>query len=56
MVGGPSIVFTPKTVVDEIFIRDSGTVCNLLFTLTQVNRTLFYVSAHANRTIHAMGI
>ena len=27
MVGGPSIVFTRKTVVDETFIRDSGTIC-----------------------------
>ena len=28
MVGGPSIVFTRKAVVDEIFIRDSGNICN----------------------------
>ena len=27
MVGGPSIVFTRKTVVDETFIRDSGNIC-----------------------------
>ena len=27
MVGGPSIVFTRKTVVDETFIRDSGIIC-----------------------------
>ena len=27
MVGGPSIVFTRKAVVDEIFIRDSGNIC-----------------------------
>ena len=27
MVGGPSIVFTRKAVVDETFIRDSGNVC-----------------------------
>ena len=27
MVGGPSIVFTLKAVVDETFIRDSGTIC-----------------------------
>ena len=28
MVGGPSIVFTRKTVDDEIFIRNSGNICN----------------------------
>ena len=28
MVGGPSIVFTRKAVVDEIFVRNSGNVCN----------------------------
>ena len=27
MVGGPSIVFTRKTVVDETFIRDSRNIC-----------------------------
>ena len=27
MVGGPSIVFTPKAVVDETFIRNSGNIC-----------------------------
>ena len=27
MVGGPSIVFTRKAVVDETFIRDSGKIC-----------------------------
>ena len=27
MVGGPSIVFTRKAVVDETFIRDSGIIC-----------------------------
>ena len=27
MVGGPSIVFTRKAVVDETFIRDSGNIC-----------------------------
>ena len=27
MVGGPSIVFTRKAVVDETFIRNSGIVC-----------------------------
>ena len=27
MVGGPSIVFTRKTVVDETFIRNSGNIC-----------------------------
>ena len=27
MVGGPSIFFTRKAVVDETFIRNSGTVC-----------------------------
>ena len=27
MVGGPSIVFTRKTVVDETFVRDSGNIC-----------------------------
>ena len=27
MVGGPSIVFTRKTVVDETFIRNSGIIC-----------------------------
>ena len=27
MIGGPSIVFTRKTVVDETFIRDSGNIC-----------------------------
>ena len=27
MVGGPSIIFTRKTVVDETFIRDSGNIC-----------------------------
>ena len=27
MVGRPSIVFTRKAVVDEIFIRDSGKIC-----------------------------
>ena len=28
MVGGPTIVFTPKAVVDETFIRNSRIVCN----------------------------
>ena len=27
MVGGPSVAFTRKTVVDETFIRDSGNNC-----------------------------
>ena len=27
MVGGPSIVFTPKAIVDETFIRDSRNIC-----------------------------
>ena len=27
MVGGPSIVFTRKAVVDETFIRNSGNIC-----------------------------
>ena len=27
MVGGPSIVFTRKTMVDETFIRNSGNIC-----------------------------
>ena len=27
MVGGPSIVFTRKAVVDETFIRNSGKIC-----------------------------
>ena len=27
MVGGPSIVFTRKAVVDDTFIRDSGKIC-----------------------------
>ena len=27
MVGGPSIVFTRKAVVDETFFRDSGSIC-----------------------------
>ena len=34
MVGGPSIVFTRKAVVDKIFIRDSGTICKIcIFTI-----------------------
>ena len=31
MVGGPSIVFTRKTVVDETFIRNSGIICKSIF-------------------------
>ena len=31
MVGGPSIVFTRKAVVDETFIRDSGNICISFF-------------------------
>ena len=27
MVGGPSIVFTSRAVVDETFIRNSGNIC-----------------------------
>ena len=27
MTGGPSIVFTPKAVVDEKYIRNSSNVC-----------------------------
>ena len=58
-VGGPSIVFTRKAVVDETFIRNSEKVfLNLLLALTQVNCitvSFFYVPAHANRNVHAMG-
>ena len=54
MVGGPSIVCTRKTAVGETFIRDSGNFCKSFIGKSAVS--LFYVPAHANRTINAMGI
>ena len=56
-VGGPSIVFTHKAVVDETIIRHSRIICKSIVGIDASQLlSLFYVSAHANRTIHAMGI
>ena len=40
MVGGPSIVFTRKAVVDETFIRNSGNICKSIVALMQVSYIL----------------
>ena len=53
MVGGLSIVFTSKAVVDESFNRNSRNICK---SVVGIASSLFFVSARANRTIHAMGI
>ena len=57
MVGGPSIVFTRKAVVDETFIRNSGKICKFIVGIDASQLyPIFYVPAHDNRTSHAMGI
>ena len=53
IVGGPSIVFLRKAVVDETFIRKSGNICK---SIVGIDASVFYVPANANRTIHAMAI
>ena len=42
MVGGPSIVFTRKAVVDETFIRNSRKIVNRLLALTQASFILIF--------------
>ena len=54
MLGGPSIVFTRRAVVDETFIRKYLYI--YFWHWRKPSLSLFYVSVHANRTIHAMGI
>ena len=53
MVGGPSIVFTRKAVVDETFIRKSS---NLSKSIVGIDASQLYVSTKANRIVYAMGV
>ena len=55
MVGGPSIVFTRKALVDETFLRNSRNICKSIVGI-DASQLFPYLSAHANRTIHAIGI
>ena len=50
VVGGPSIVFTRKAVVDETFVRKSANICKFLLGLTPANKisTRCDVSTHAH--------
>ena len=53
MVGGPSIVFTRKAVVDETFIRKSS---NLSQSIVGIDASQLFVSTKANRIVYAMGV
>ena len=55
IVGGPSIVFTRKAVVDEYFVSENlQTYANLLLGLMPT-LPLFDVSTHAHRSLYALG-
>ena len=56
MVGRPFIVFTRKAVVDETFIRNSEIICKSIVGIDASQLYPYSMPAHANRTIHAMGI
>ena len=56
MVVEPSFVFTRKAVVDDVFIRNSGKICKSIVDSDASQLDPYSVSAHANRTIHAIGI
>ena len=56
LVGGLSIVFTYKAVIDKNFIRSSGNLCKSIVGIDASQLYPYSMSAHANRTIHAMRI
>ena len=56
LVGGPSIVFTCKAVIDRNFIRNSGNLCKSIVGIDASQLYPYSMSAHANKTIHAMRI
>ena len=43
MVGGPSIVFTRKAVLDETFIRDSGNICKSIVGIDSSQLVPYYM-------------
>ena len=56
MVGGPSIVFTGKAVVDETFFRDSTNWCKYIVGIDCSQLYPFlYASSNANWSVHEMG-
>ena len=50
IVGGSSIVFTRKAVVDETFIRKSANICKSIVGIDTSQLSLFDVSTHAYRS------
>ena len=53
MVGGPSVVFTRKAVVDETFIRKSSNLCK---SIVGIDASQLNVSTNAYWIVHAMGM
>ena len=59
MVGGPSIVLTPKAVVDETFIRKSSNLCQSIVGIDSSQLyaySMLNVSTNANWIAYAMGV
>ena len=55
VVGGPSIVFTRRAVVDETFIRKSANICKSFVGIDARQLYPYSMSTHAYRSLYALG-